>query len=654
MRELARILCALIAIGSAHCAASHTVEELLRPPVVRDIDLSPDGKRIAIAFVSQSEDGDDIAVVEVERLGQPDAISKRSLRRQYAARIKWLTWATNDRLLISAVLTTPRQAQYSRVYGVSADLRDWTIMFAGTDWVLGHVHDLARVVGVPSANGRVMLTLQGELFNADAYSGEALRIAHGNRHHTIHWSLDESRAGLRYDIDDGWNDVSLYGRASEAGKWTLLTKFWRGAPKPEFDYAADAPGAGNIYVRTRGAGVDTFTIREFDLATRTLGETLAAAPGFDIDTALVIDGQILGARYFADRLVYVLSDEKLQRSIAGLDSRFGAANVEIIDVDRLHARLMVRVRGPQVPEAIYLADANGATPPQLIIASRPWLDAKQLAAVEVRKTRTYDGQVLDSYLTRPAGSGAQPLIVMPHDGPNLRDRFDYDAIAQVFAAQGWLVLQTNFRGSAGYGKAFEEAGYREWGKRMQSDLADAVQELVKAGIADVHRIAIYGRGYGGYAALAAAVSSPQLYRAVVAVNPISDLPDFLEYQRDTGGAKSETYKYWVERIGDPKSDTPMLEAASPRLQARQIRAAVLLMGDLSEDWIPSSQSRAMKSALVKAGKNVRLAEFTSNQPWWSAETETAEAQEAVEFFRCSLAGTTEADQQNCLRRPAGR
>src|SRR5918993_524142 len=92
-------------------------------------------------------------------------------------------------------------------------------------------------------------------------------------------------------------------------------------------------------------------------------------------------------------------------------------------------------------------------------------------------------------------AGALPLVVMPHGGPESRDTVDFDAMAQAFAAQGWLVLQPNFRGSSGYGRRFAEAGHRHWAKRMQDDVTDAVDDLVKHGIADRQRIVIYGASY---------------------------------------------------------------------------------------------------------------------------------------------------------------
>ena len=126
-------------------------------------------------------------------------------------------------------------------------------------------------------------------------------------------------------------------------------------------------------------------------------------------------------------------------------------------------------------------------------------------------------------------------------------------MAQVFAAQGWLVLQPKFRGSPATAARFAEAGHRQWAKRMQDDVTDAVEDLVKDGIADRQRIAIYGASYGGYAALAGAVITPTLYRAAVSLAGISDLDVFLKYTRRNGGSDSAQYEHWVKLIGDPET-----------------------------------------------------------------------------------------------------
>jgi dipeptidyl aminopeptidase/acylaminoacyl peptidase len=246
-----------------------------------------------------------------------------------------------------------------------------------------------------------------------------------------------------------------------------------------------------------------------------------------------------------------------------------------------------------------------------------------------------DGTAITSYLTRPIrGSGALPLVVMPHGGPEQRDAVEFDPLAQALAAQGWLVLQPNFRGSGGYGKAFAEAGHRQWARRMQDDVTDATTDLVARGIADPRRIAIYGASYGGYAALMGAIVTPDLYRAAVSVAGVSDLADMMAHVRREDGEDAATYQYWMKSIGDPKLAREQLNAASPALRAGEIRIPVLLMHGTLDEIVPPRQSQDMKEALERAGRSVRYIEF-SGQPHsrWDTAEEIRQMEESIAFLK---------------------
>jgi dipeptidyl aminopeptidase/acylaminoacyl peptidase len=378
------------------------------------------------------------------------------------------------------------------------------------------------------------------------------------------------------------------------------------------------------------------------MQTRELGAPVSEERDYDLYEAVSIDDRFAGVSYFADTLTYALADPRLQKHVEGVQRYFnGTANVFVLGTDRGATRLLLEVVGPRAPGDYYLYDV-GQSRLSFLTSAREWLEPERLADVEVRRTKTRDGTTVTSYLTRPGGvpaAGALPLVVMPHGGPETRDTLTFDPMAQAFAAQGWLVLQTNFRGSAGFGRRFATAGYRQWSKRMQDDVTDAVTELVGQGIADPQRIVIYGASYGGYAALAGAVVTPDLYRAAVSLAGVSDLDVFLKYTRRVGGADSEQYEHWVERMGDPERDAGALAAASPRLRAQDIRIPILLMHGTADRIVPIAQSRIMEQALEAAGKPVRLIAFDGeDHSGWDAANWVRQAEEAIEFFRPIMSG----------------
>ena len=193
---------------------------------------------------------------------------------------------------------------------------------------------------------------------------------------------------------------------------------------------------------------------------------------------------------------------------------------------------------------------------------------------------------------------------MPHGGPMARDELRFDWMAQFLANRGYAVLQPNFRGSSGYGKKFQEAGYGEWGLKMQDDVTDGVQKLIADGIADPKRICIVGASYGGYAALAGAAFTPGLYACAAAWAPVTDLRLFLKTRSHDYGSDSAMIASWEHFIGDRWSDSAKLDGASPAPNATKIKVPVLLMHGEADATVRIDQSETMEQALRNAGKKV--------------------------------------------------
>jgi dipeptidyl aminopeptidase/acylaminoacyl peptidase len=208
------------------------------------------------------------------------------------------------------------------------------------------------------------------------------------------------------------------------------------------------------------------------------------------------------------------------------------------------------------------------------------------------------------------------MVVLPHGGPESRDHYGFDPYAQFLAAQGYVVVQPNFRGSAGFGEAFALAGRGQWGLRMQDDVTDAVKHMIDTGRADARRICIVGASYGGYAALAGVTLTPELYRCAISIAGVSDLPEMLSSERHESGSASNDFYYWRDSIGDPVKDRAALEAASPRRQAGKAAAPVLLIHGEKDETVPVRQSQIMQDALKAGGKQSRLIRLKDADHYW--------------------------------------
>jgi len=214
-----------------------------------------------------------------------------------------------------------------------------------------------------------------------------------------------------------------------------------------------------------------------------------------------------------------------------------------------------------------------------------------------------DGLPINGYLTLPPGKEAKnlPVIVNPHGGPWYRDSWGFNPEVQFLASRGYAVLQMNFRGSTGYGRKFWEASFKEWGGKMQDDISDGVQWLVKEGIADPKRVCIYGASYGGYATLAALAYTPDLYACGVDYVGVSNLFTFL----------NTIPPYWKpylemmhEMVGHPEKDKALLTRASPALNADKIRAPLLIAQGARDPRVNKDESDQMVAALKARGVEV--------------------------------------------------
>ncbi|MDZ7589063.1 MAG: alpha/beta fold hydrolase [Parasphingorhabdus sp.] len=237
-----------------------------------------------------------------------------------------------------------------------------------------------------------------------------------------------------------------------------------------------------------------------------------------------------------------------------------------------------------------------------LLGARPLVEQAKLATVKPVSYAAADGTQIPAYLTLPAGSDGKnlPALVMPHGGPESRDEWGFDWLAQFFANQGFAVIQPNFRGSSGYGDAwFKENGFKGW-KTAISDVDDAGKWLIKEGIAKPSALSIFGWSYGGYAALQSAVFEPGLFKAVVAVAPVTDLASL---KVDARGYTDS--RLVAEYIGTG----PHVREGSPAQNADKITVPVLMFhGDLDRN-VDIAQSRMMKSKLDGAGKSVTFVEY---------------------------------------------
>ncbi len=266
------------------------------------------------------------------------------------------------------------------------------------------------------------------------------------------------------------------------------------------------------------------------------------------------------------------------------------------DADRVWLVAFTNDAGP-VPYFAYDRETGTS---QFLFEHQPDLSRYQLAAMEPFSYQARDGLTIHGYLTFPPGADRSklPAVLNVHGGPWVRDSWGFNPEAQWMANRGYLSVQVNYRGSTGYGKAFVNAGDREWGARMQDDLSDAVAYVIDQGWADPARVAIYGGSYGGYAALAGATFTPDIYRCAVDIVGPSNLITLIE----------TIPPYWAplisqfhRRVGDPEKDRDFLWSRSPLSAVDRIRIPLLIAQGANDPRVKQAESEQIVAALDKAG-----------------------------------------------------
>ena len=333
-------------------------------------------------------------------------------------------------------------------------------------------------------------------------------------------------------------------------------------------------------------------------------ELVASNPSVDIDDVVRVgDGlKVIGYTYAEDRRTVVYFDPEFDRLSEQLGKTLpGSAAVTFAGASTDGRKLLIFAGGAQDPGRYYLFDKQTRELNQLL-DDRPALAGRALGTVSAITYKSADGVSVPAYLTVPAGKTAKglPAVVLPHGGPSARDEWGFDWLAQFLAARGYAVLQPEYRGSAGFGDAWlNENGFKNW-RTSIGDISGAARYLAGSGIADPRRIAIVGWSYGGYAALQSAVTDPSLYKAVVAVAPVTDLALLKQESQDYSDA---------DIVARFVGNGPHIIEGSPLRHAAAISVPVLLVHGDRDTNVDIEESDKMNGALKGAGKTVEYLRY---------------------------------------------
>jgi dipeptidyl aminopeptidase/acylaminoacyl peptidase len=642
----AYLLAAAMSVGLAAPALAEPppASAFGRIPAIVTARLSPDGKRVAILGGTSEQRFVSIATVDqpdlpTVPLGAVEAVGLRWIGDEYlAARI-----AVFDKL-------APRQ-QYRLERNVSISAQGQVLnVLLGKDSLSTFILE-QPVLGVtatqptralmeglvlsagPSSDMNTHIARKGvddpllaALWSVDPKTGVGSLVERGD-YDTTTWEVDSTgQARVRLEVDQLTHNFSVMGRAKGARQWSVA---WAGGDleSRRAFYGYSEPDDA-IYL----ALGDHIVLKHLADGTATpIGPALAG-----VNPELVWDtnrNTAVGVETAGERPVVDWLDPEIGAVHAALSRLFKDKDVELENWSADRTRYVARVTSPSAPPVWYLFDKTRKELSPLG-EEYPELKGASLGTTRWITYKARDGLEIPAYLTLPPGAPATgakaPLIVLPHGGPGARDTFEFDFLAQFLATRGYAVLQPQFRGSWGFGKAFEDAGHGEWADKMQTDLLDGIAAAAASGDVDPTRVCIVGASYGGYAALAGAAFHPEAYRCAASIAGVSDLGLLSVEQARLYGRDSGSMQEFRKMLGG--APAAKLLATSPGHQVAGIRAPILLIHGDQDTVVPIEQSLNMAKALTAAGKPVEMVTLSEENHYLTRAATRTQTLEALGAF----------------------
>ena len=591
------------------------VEAFFAHPSVAQLALSPNGRYLAALMPANNRIN--LSVIDLQ------AGSRLRLTDMKDENVTDVRWKSDDRLIFRQQF---KGQENFGIFAVDHDGRNLRILKDAvrlegenaenqakrTFTIIDYLDDDPDHILVNELRGSSGL---GDVMRLNIRTERATRILN-NLGKVREWLTD--RAGVvrvAVSRDENEETATVLYRANEKSPWVELAT--HPADGPRWKPVAFEGDNRTLYVASN-VGRATTALFTYDPETRQMGREVAAHPTYDVGDLFDL-GQYNGSGpplysrkqrkvvgipvNFARPELLWFGDEYRQLQ-ADLDGVLPGTANRIVSTSADETKVLVRAGSDRDPGTYHLLDTR-TMEMRRIGSVRPEIDPGQMAEMRPITYRARDGLLLHGYLTLPVGREAKklPLVLHPHGGPyGPRDAWGFNPTVQFLANRGCAVLQVDFRGSGGYGHAFEAAGYNEWGLKMQDDLTDGVRWAIAEGIADPDRVAIFGASYGGYATLAGLVFTPELYRCGINNVGVTDLTRTDRYL-NFGRLPRPLQKFMARRWGDPTTEKAKLEATSPVNFVERIQVPLLMAYGQYDPRVRIDQGEVLADRLKRQGKD---------------------------------------------------
>lgn len=628
-------------------------EAFYRHAELEDASLSPSGRWLA---VKTGLGGERIGLVtiDLEKGGPPQPTARLG-----NFDVDEFHWVNDDRLVFTLVDTT-RGGGDQRFGGGLLSVRPdgselkvlirhtWDRLNLSPRLLRDALDPNYRLLFVPAGAGDEVIV--GEY---KENTRQDLRAVHPLRLNVITGRAVSLAVDAPPDITAWWFDPLGVPRVAESFGQGKVTVFWRmpgakdwinGGKQDELDRSfvpQFIDSSGRLFVTTADGKGRTRVLRQFDFATgKPAADAIVSTPGFDFAGGLLSDpgtGRTIGLRLWTDGPTTVWFDDSMKAAQQRVDAKLPAT------VNRLFCRrcgepgmvIMVYSTSDRLPGEYRIYRPEGERW-QEVGPERKGIDPKRMGVLDLHRIKARDGLEIPVWVTTPPGpkpTAPRPAVVLVHGGPWVRGSYwGWEADAQFLASRGYVVIEPEFRGSAGYGLEHFKAGWKQWGLAMQDDVADAALWAVGKGLVDAKRICIAGASYGGYATLMGLARHPEIFRCGAAWVGVTDprLLFDLDWLTDISN-EARAYSL-VATIGDPVKDRDALTAVAPIELASRIKAPVLLAYGAKDRRVPLEHGDRMRASLRAAGNDPEWVLYPDEGHGWFLVPNRVDFAERLERF----------------------
>jgi acetyl esterase/lipase len=627
---LSSLLLGLAAISGQASAAAPAALHFFEAPQYKDAKLSPSGRYFALR-VSDGKARDRMAVLDTETL---QVVGGVRMEQYDIATIRWVNderlvynvvdqqEAVGNRRIAPGLYSVTREGKENRQLvnhtgnaptSTGSSIRSRiepynTFLMPGSGAQDSDIIYLHRPIRDRFASHVIERVDLVKLNTRTGQSSIVERPADGRA-----WLLDhKGEPSIMISAKDG--EQTVHHRHAESGQWRALATFPGYGEKAGGFEPVGFMDASRLLVRTR-INSDKSALHVLDLASGKVDpKPMLSVTEFDFSGNVVYSNKrMVGLHYLGDARASLWFDEDMKAAQAKVDQLL-PGTVNLLTPPALPETPWIMVASYSDRQPLVYSLYNSKTQAlKTVGASRPGINAAEMGRQDLVHFKARDGMSIPAWLTLPAKGGSKlPLVVMVHGGPYVRGaEWGWDADSQFLASRGYAVIEPEFRGSTGYGFKHFSAGWKQWGLKMQDDIADSVQWAVAQGHADPDRVCIVGGSYGGYATLMGLARDGAVYRCGVASAAVSDIALLFDSGNWLLSDMHDDYKKFGAPllVGDVEKDAAQLEATSPLKQAARIKRPLLLAHGTDDRRVPLVHFTKMRKALEANKADAEFVEY---------------------------------------------